>query len=126
MDSKYVVAIEIGSSLVKGAIGVVDDIGTLKVCAVECRDIVDCVRYGCIQNVEEVRARGAQLYIFVDNKAQLKNDKQTQKIALPSCPEILQPILYTIPLQLLAYYCAVINGTDVDQPRNLAKSVTVE
>ena len=79
-----------------------------------------------VSNVEEVRARGAQLYIFVDNKAQLKNDKQTQKVALPSCPEILKPILYTIPLQLLAFYCAVINGTDVDQPRNLAKSVTVE
>ena len=79
-----------------------------------------------ISNVEEVRARGALLYIFISKDAHIKQDEQTRKLALPDCPEILQPILFTMPLQLLAYHCAVINGTDVDQPRNLAKSVTVE
>lgn len=79
-----------------------------------------------VSNIEEVRARGALLYIFVSEQAHLKEDSQTIKVSLPDCPEILQPILFTIPLQLLAYHCAVINGTDVDQPRNLAKSVTVE
>ena len=79
-----------------------------------------------VSNIEEVRARGALLYIFVSEQAHLKEDCQTRKVSLPDCPEILQPILFTIPLQLLAYHCAVINGTDVDQPRNLAKSVTVE
>ena len=79
-----------------------------------------------ISNVEEVRARGALLYIFISKDAHIKQDEQTRKLALPDCPEILQPILFTIPRQLLAYHCAVINGTDVDQPRNLAKSVTVE
>ena len=75
MDSKYVVAIEIGSSLVKGAIGVVDDIGTLKVCAVECRDIVDCVRYGCIQNVEEVRAAVADIVIALETRTNISPRK---------------------------------------------------
>lgn len=79
-----------------------------------------------VSNIEEVRARGALLYIFVSEQAHLKEDSQTRKVSLPDCPEVLQPILFTIPLQLLAYHCAVINGTDVDQPRNLAKSVTVE
>lgn len=79
-----------------------------------------------ISNVEEVRARGAQLYIFKSGTAVIKSDGQTNMLSLPDCPEILQPILFTIPLQLLSYHCAVINGTDVDQPRNLAKSVTVE
>lgn len=79
-----------------------------------------------ISNVEEVRARGALLYIFISENTAIKDDPQTRKLSLPNCPEILQPLLFTIPLQLLAYHCAVINGTDVDQPRNLAKSVTVE
>ncbi|WP_281071239.1 glutamine--fructose-6-phosphate transaminase (isomerizing) [Succinivibrio dextrinosolvens] len=79
-----------------------------------------------ISNVEEVRARGAQLYIFKSGNTVIKSDGQTNMLSLPDCPEILQPILFTIPLQLLSYHCAVINGTDVDQPRNLAKSVTVE
>jgi len=79
-----------------------------------------------ISNVEEVRARGALLYIFKSGTGVIKEDSQSKLMSLPDCPEILQPILFTIPLQLLAYHCAVINGTDVDQPRNLAKSVTVE
>ena len=79
-----------------------------------------------VSNIEEVRARGGKLYIFNSEEHVLKADTQTKVISLSDCPEILQPILFTIPLQLLAYHCAVINGTDVDQPRNLAKSVTVE
>ncbi len=79
-----------------------------------------------ISNIEEVRARGGKLYIFGSPQEALKNDEQTHLIRISDSAEILQPILYTIPLQLLAYHCALINGTDVDQPRNLAKSVTVE
>ena len=79
-----------------------------------------------VSNIEEVKARGGKLYIFNSEENSLKSDGKTKVIAFCDCPEILQPILFTIPLQLLAYHCAVINGTDVDQPRNLAKSVTVE
>lgn len=79
-----------------------------------------------VSNIEEVKARGGKLYIFNSEENSLKADGKTKVISLCDCPEILQPILFTIPLQLLAYHCAVINGTDVDQPRNLAKSVTVE
>ncbi len=77
-------------------------------------------------NIQEVRARGGRLFVFSQGTGNLKCDAQTEIINLPSAPEILQPLLFTLPLQLLAYYCALINGTDVDQPRNLAKSVTVE
>ena len=79
-----------------------------------------------VSNIEEVRARGALLYIFASGRLEIREDKQCKVISLPECSEMLQPILFTIPLQLLAYHSAVINGTDVDQPRNLAKSVTVE
>lgn len=77
-------------------------------------------------NIEEVRARGGKLFVFSQGKTNLKSDSQTEIIALPASGPVLYPILFTLPLQLLAYYCALINGTDVDQPRNLAKSVTVE
>ena len=77
-------------------------------------------------NLQEVSARGGQLLVFADREAQLSEDEQTQVVNMPSIHPILAPILYTIPLQLLAYYVAVLKGTDVDQPRNLAKSVTVE
>ena len=77
-------------------------------------------------NIQEVRARGGRLFVFSQGTGNLKCDEQTEIIDLPSAPEVLQPLLFTLPLQLLAYYCALINGTDVDQPRNLAKSVTVE
>ncbi len=76
-------------------------------------------------NVEEVRARGGILYVFADAEAQFKSDDTMRVINLPHT-RWLAPILYTIPLQLLSYYVAIIKGTDVDQPRNLAKSVTVE
>lgn len=77
-------------------------------------------------NVEEVRARGGILYVFADTDAQFKSDATMRVINVPHTHEWLAPVVYTIPLQLLSYYVAIIKGTDVDQPRNLAKSVTVE
>lgn len=77
-------------------------------------------------NVEEVRARGGMLYVFADQKAHFQPSSDMKVINLPHCHDWLTPIIYTLPLQLLSYYVAVIRGTDVDQPRNLAKSVTVE
>ena len=77
-------------------------------------------------NLQEVSARGGQLLVFADREAQLSEDEQTQVVNMPSIHPVLAPIFYTIPLQLLSYYVAVLKGTDVDQPRNLAKSVTVE
>lgn len=77
-------------------------------------------------NMEEVRARGGQLYVFADKGARFSNGGRTRLIELDGIDNDLAPILYTVPLQLLSYHVAVIKGTDVDQPRNLAKSVTVE
>ncbi|HEX8594190.1 MAG TPA: glutamine--fructose-6-phosphate transaminase (isomerizing) [Pseudomonas sp.] len=77
-------------------------------------------------NLQEVRARGGELIVFADEQAGMSNGEGTHVIAMPHIIDTLAPILYTIPLQLLSYYVAVLKGTDVDQPRNLAKSVTVE
>lgn len=77
-------------------------------------------------NVEEVRARGGLMYVFADSNANFASDDTMKVINVPVCHELIAPIVYTIPLQLLSYYVAIIKGTDVDQPRNLAKSVTVE
>ena len=77
-------------------------------------------------NVEEVRARGGLLYVFADAQAQFVSDDTLRVIDVPHTHPWLAPIVYTLPLQLLSYYVAIIKGTDVDQPRNLAKSVTVE
>lgn len=77
-------------------------------------------------NVEEVRARGGILYVFADKDAHFKGDDTMRVLEVPHVDELIAPIVYTIPLQLLSYYVAIIKGTDVDQPRNLAKSVTVE
>ena len=76
-------------------------------------------------NIEEVHARGGQLIVFADTVASFDND-DIKIIRLPHVPHALAAIVYTIPLQLLSYHVAVLKGTDVDQPRNLAKSVTVE
>ncbi len=76
-------------------------------------------------NMEEVRARGGRLYVFADSTIRHGLDHD-RVLELPAAGEIAAPILFTIPLQLLAYHVAVLRGTDVDQPRNLAKSVTVE
>jgi len=78
-------------------------------------------------NLEEVRARGGELYVLADaDVAQHVPHGNGHLLALPPCGELIAPIVFTIPLQLLAYHVAVLKGTDVDQPRNLAKSVTVE
>ena len=78
-------------------------------------------------NLQEVRARGGELFVFADPRVQFSDKFATHTMQMPASIEDFQaPILYTIPLQLLAYHVAVQRGTDVDQPRNLAKSVTVE
>ena len=78
-------------------------------------------------NAQEVLARGGKVLLISDKTgiAKLK-DKATWTIEVPAVDPFVAPILYTIPVQLLAYHTAVVKGTDVDQPRNLAKSVTVE
>ena len=77
-------------------------------------------------NLQEVSARGGQLYVFADAESGFVNEDGTDVINVPHCSDFLAPLVYTIPLQLLSYHVAVIKGTDIDQPRNLAKSVTVE
>jgi len=77
-------------------------------------------------NIEEVRARGGLLYVFADTKAGFEAEEGLKVITMPHVSEITAPIFYTVPMQLLSYHVALIKGTDVDQPRNLAKAVTVE
>ena len=78
-------------------------------------------------NLQEVRARGGELYVFADPRVQFGDRQGIHTMRMPALIQDFQaPILYTIPLQLLAYHVAVLKGTDIDQPRNLAKSVTVE
>jgi glucosamine--fructose-6-phosphate aminotransferase (isomerizing) len=76
-------------------------------------------------NLQEVRARGGALYVLADHDVQI-SDGQINAISLRPYPALLSPIVHTVPLQLLAYHAAVLRGNDVDKPRNLAKSVTVE
>ena len=85
-------------------------------------DLLDKLR----SNLSEVSARGGKLYVFADEGIGLESDRGCKVINLPGCPEVLDPILFTVPLQLLSYHVAIIKGTDIDHPRNLAKSVTVE
>jgi glucosamine--fructose-6-phosphate aminotransferase (isomerizing) len=77
-------------------------------------------------NLQEVRARGGELFVFADASLGLASEPGVTVLSLPPVHRILAPIVYVVPLQLLAYHVAVLKGTDVDQPRNLAKSVTVE
>ncbi|OUL94016.1 glutamine--fructose-6-phosphate transaminase (isomerizing) [Paraburkholderia hospita] len=77
-------------------------------------------------NIQEVRARGGQLYVFADADTKIVNDDGLHVIRMPEHYGLLSPILHVVPLQLLAYHTACSRGTDVDKPRNLAKSVTVE
>jgi glutamine---fructose-6-phosphate transaminase (isomerizing) len=77
-------------------------------------------------NLQEVRARGGELFIFADESLTLRAEPGVTVLPLPAVHRMLAPIVYVVPLQLLAYHVAVLKGTDVDQPRNLAKSVTVE
>ena len=77
-------------------------------------------------NLQEVNARGGQLYVFADVDAPMESVPGVNLLRVAETDEVVAPIVYTVPLQLLAYHVALIRGTDVDQPRNLAKSVTVE
>jgi glucosamine--fructose-6-phosphate aminotransferase (isomerizing) len=77
-------------------------------------------------NLEEVRSRGGELFVFADREAGFASEARVQVLSMPHCPEVIKPIVYTVALQLLSYHVAVQKGTDVDKPRNLAKSVTVE
>lgn len=77
-------------------------------------------------NMQEVRARGGELLVFTTKSSGIEPAEGIHVLEMPEVPELLEPIVYIVPLQLLAYYVAVLKGTDVDQPRNLAKSVTVE
>ncbi|MED5386123.1 MAG: glutamine--fructose-6-phosphate transaminase (isomerizing), partial [Pseudomonadota bacterium] len=75
-------------------------------------------------NLSEVSARGGKLYVFADESIKFESDRSCKVINVPNCPDILDPIVFTVPLQLLSYHVAMMKGTDVDHPRNLAKSVT--
>lgn len=77
-------------------------------------------------NMQEVRARGGELYVFADSDTQIVSAEGMHVIRMPENDGDLSPILHVVPLQLLAYHTALVRGTDVDRPRNLAKSVTVE
>ena len=85
-------------------------------------DMIDKLK----SNLQEVRARGGELFVFADHHVSIRNEEGITVLGIPSVADEVAPIVYTIPLQLLSYHVAVIKGTDVDQPRNLAKSVTVE
>ncbi len=77
-------------------------------------------------NLQEVRARGGQLIVFADEHAGVVSTPEMQVFPIAPVDDCIAPMIFTVPLQLLAYHVAVLKGTDVDQPRNLAKSVTVE
>jgi glucosamine--fructose-6-phosphate aminotransferase (isomerizing) len=80
-----------------------------------------------LSNLQEVRARGGELFLFADSEVDTHlSGVSTHVLSLGAVPESIAPIVFTVPLQLLAYHVAILKGTDVDQPRNLAKSVTVE
>ncbi len=85
-------------------------------------DLIDKLK----SNMQEVRARGGQLYVFADADSRITSSEGIHVIRLPEHYGVLSPILHVVPLQLLAYHTALVRGTDVDKPRNLAKSVTVE
>jgi len=76
-------------------------------------------------NMQEVRARGGELYVFADLDSRFTESEGVHVIRLPRHAGLLSPVVHAIPVQLLAYHAAVARGTDVDKPRNLAKSVTV-
>ncbi len=77
-------------------------------------------------NMQEVSARGGQLYVFADGDSRIPESEGVNVLAMPEHYGLLSPVLHVVALQLLAYHVALVKGTDVDKPRNLAKSVTVE
>jgi glucosamine--fructose-6-phosphate aminotransferase (isomerizing) len=108
-----------------GPIALVDE-NTPSVFLINHGGVVDKV----LSNLEEINARGGPVIAIAaegdENLAQLLHDRADDVLLVPQVPEYLQPIVSVIPLQLLAYHIAVLRGCDVDKPRNLAKSVTVE
>jgi glucosamine--fructose-6-phosphate aminotransferase (isomerizing) len=76
--------------------------------------------------MQEVRARGGELFVFADNDTRIESEQGVHVIRMPEHYGALSPLLHVVPLQMLAYHTACARGTDVDKPRNLAKSVTVE
>lgn len=104
-----------------GPLALVDD--DMPVVAVAPNDeLLDKLR----SNLEEVRARGGELFVFADEAAGFTEGNGVRVLSMPHCSELVGPVAYTVALQILSYYVAVAKGTDVDKPRNLAKSVTVE
>ncbi len=80
-----------------------------------------------VSNMQEVMARGGKVLLITDTRGAVEAGEGTwSRLVMPEVPAVLAPILYAVPAQLLAYHTAIAKGTDVDQPRNLAKSVTVE
>ena len=77
-------------------------------------------------NLQEVAARGGQLFVLADERVPVENNESSQIIRMPAMDDLIAPILYSIPVQLMAYHAALVMGKDIDKPRNLAKSVTVE
>ena len=104
-----------------GPLALVDDQMPV-VCVAPTDELLEKVK----SNLQEVAARGGSLYVFTDHQADFSDLSETQVIILPTVHPMLAPIAFVLPLQLLSYHVAVLRGTDVDQPRNLAKSVTVE
>ncbi|MCB1823177.1 MAG: glutamine--fructose-6-phosphate aminotransferase, partial [Candidatus Competibacteraceae bacterium] len=93
------------------------------VCVLPKDDLLEKV----LSNLQEVRASGGELFLFADREVDTHlSGVSTHVLSLGAVPESIAPIVFAVPLQLLAYHAAVLKGTDVDQPRNLAKSVTVE
>jgi glucosamine--fructose-6-phosphate aminotransferase (isomerizing) len=104
-----------------GPLALIDDEMPVVVVAPN-NDLLDKLK----SNMQVVRARGGQLYVFADAETGIESEEGIKVIKMPHADRLIAPIVYTVPLQLLAYHVAVLRGTDVDQPRNLAKSVTVE
>jgi len=104
-----------------GPLALIDDAMPVIVVAPN-NDLLDKLK----SNMQVVRARGGQLYVFADKETGLESEPGVKVIPMPHADRAIAPIVYTVPLQLLAYHAAVLKGTDIDQPRNLAKSVTVE
>ena len=104
-----------------GPLALIDDEMPVVVVAPN-NDLLDKLK----SNMQVVRARGGQLYVFADAETGIESEEGVIVMQMPHADRLIAPIVYTVPLQLLAYHVAVIRGTDVDQPRNLAKSVTVE
>ena len=77
-------------------------------------------------NLQEVKARGGELFVFADGGSDFGHSAEVHVLRLPEHYGLLSPVVHVVPLQLLAYHAALVKGTDVDKPRNLAKSVTVE